>query len=390
MIYMVVLMGTFAADIQPDFSNVSGVVINHIPASEERYIGSPSLAVLPDGAYVATHDEFGPKSAYHTSAITHVFRSGDKGKSWFEIARIDGAFWSTLFVHRKALYLIGTTKEYGDLVIRRSDDGGQTWTTPTGKDSGLLASGEYHCAPVPVVEHNKRLWRGMEDAQGPGGWGSRFRAFMMSIPVDADLLKADSWTFSNVIERNPEWLDGTFKGWLEGNAVIAPGGDIVDILRVDGPTSGERAAIVHISRKGKKAVFNPAKDFIPFPGGAKKFTIRQDPVSSLYWALSNYIPEKHANTPPAATRNTLALISSPDLRTWTMKCIVAYHPDQEKHGFQYVDWLFDNDDIIAACRTASDDGLGGAHNMHDANFLTFHRIRNFRALTEQDSVPGAR
>jgi hypothetical protein len=29
-------------------------------------------------------------------------------------------------------------------------------------------------------------------------------------------------------------------------------------------------------------------------------------------------------------------------------------------------------------RTAFDDGLGGAHNAHDANFLTFHRIENIR------------
>ena len=45
---------------------VPGVVIDHIPASEQRYVGSPSLAVLPDGAYVASHDEFGPKSQYDT------------------------------------------------------------------------------------------------------------------------------------------------------------------------------------------------------------------------------------------------------------------------------------------------------------------------------------
>ena len=29
-------------------------------------------------------------------------------------------------------------------------------------------------------------------------------------------------------------------------------------------------------------------------------------------------------------------------------------------------------------RTAYDDGLGGAHNAHDANYLTFHRIADFR------------
>lgn len=43
--------------------------------------------------------------------------------------------------------------------------------------------------------------------------------------------------------------------------------------------------------------------------------------------------------------------------------------------------------MIAACRTAFDDGMGGARNNHDANFLTFHRISNFRTRTMKDSAP---
>ncbi len=69
-----------------------------------------------------------------------------------------------------------------------------------------------------------------------------------------------------------------------------------------------------------------------------------------------------------------------------MRCIILHHPDTEKHGFQYVDWEFEGDYLIAACRTAFDDGLGGAHNQHDANFLTFHRVGNFRDLTRNDDV----
>ena len=41
---------------------------------------------------------------------------------------------------------------------------------------------------------------------------------------------------------------------------------------------------------------------------------------------------------------------------------------------------FEGEDIIAVSRTAHDDGLGGAHDMHDANYLTFHRVRDFRKL----------
>ncbi len=50
----------------------------------------------------------------------------------------------------------------------------------------------------------------------------------------------------------------------------------------------------------------------------------------------------------------------------------------DKHGFQYLDWQFEGNDIIALSRTAYDDAEGEAHNQHDANFITFHRIENFR------------
>ena len=69
-----------------------------------------------------------------------------------------------------------------------------------------------------------------------------------------------------------------------------------------------------------------------------------------------------------------------------MRSVVLYHPDVSRHAFQYVDWLFEGDALIAASRTAYDDGHGGAHNAHDANFLTFHRFENFRELTMADSV----
>jgi hypothetical protein len=54
------------------------------------------------------------------------------------------------------------------------------------------------------------------------------------------------------------------------------------------------------------------------------------------------------------------------------------HPDIEKHGFQYVEWLIEGDDIIFLSRTAYDEVDSEANNYHDANYLTFHRIENFR------------
>jgi hypothetical protein len=140
-----------------------------------------------------------------------------------------------------------------------------------------------------------------------------------------------------------------------------------------------------VSADGRALTFDPEKDFISFPGGAKKFTIHFDPQTKRYWSLASIVAERHRAENPGGIRNTLALVSSPDLRAWTTHTVLLYHPDVKKHGFQYVDWQFEGDDIIATCRTACDDGVGGARNNHDANFLTFHRWKNVRMLTMADA-----
>lgn len=367
---------------------VPGVVIAHRPAASGIYIGSPSLAVLSNGHYIASHDEFGPKSSEHRRAISHIFLSRDRGATWGKISTLDGAFWSSLFVHRNALYLLGPDKHHGNLLIRRSLDGGVTWTSPTNPATGLLRDdGQYHCAPMPVIEHAGRLWRAMERRIPPIAWGINYRAGMFSIPVDADLLQATNWAHSNFLPSDRTWNGGDMGAWLEGNAVVSPAGELVNVLRVQTRSPEEKAALVHLSPDGRTATFDPATDFIRFPGGAKKFTLRFDPETKRYWALASIVRERHRAPDPGRIRNTLALTTSTNLLNWEVRCILLYHPDTAKHGFQYVDWLFDGQDIIAVCRTAFDDGQGGAHNNHDANYLTFHRFANFRRLTMANSVP---
>ncbi len=378
-------MSLFAATSESLSRKPPGVVIDHTPAATRTYIGSPSLAILTNGNYIASHDFFGPGCSNNHSVI---FRSADRGTNWRKISELDGQWWSTLFVHQNALYIVGTTTEYGNAVIRRSLDGGVTWTTPRDSASGLLRSnGQYHCAPMPVIEHAGRLWRGMERRDPPSAWGKNFCAGMMSVSTNADLLDARAWTFSNFLHGDQGWVSGTFGGWLEGNAVIAPDGRMLDVLRVDTTGYPEQAALVEISADGRVASFDAKTGFLDFPGGAKKFTIRRDPKRDVYWSLATIVPERfQSKAKPSTVRNTLALISSPDLRTWSVRCMLLQNDDVANHGFQYVDWLFDGDDIIAACRTAFDDEAGGAHRAHDANYLTFHRISTFRTRTMADPI----
>lgn len=356
-----------------------GVVINHIPKSTEKYIGSPSICILPNGDYVASHDEFGPESSEFRSAITCIFSSSDKGNTWNKIAGLDGQFWSNLFVHNGVLYIMGTNKHHGNVVIRRSTDGGKTWSIPYNANHGLILEGEYHTAPVPVLIQDGRIWRAVEYATAKSTkWGERYSAAMLSVSVKSDLLNAKNWTRSNILPYDSTYLDGNFKAWLEGNVVATKEGKIINMLRVHTPKLKEEySALVEVDSKGKKIQFD-TENFFRMPGASKKFTIRYDKKSDKYYSLVNYVKEEFSLIQTDRVRNTVALIASENLKKWDVISLVLEHPEPGYHAFQYIDWLFEENDIIFVSRTAFDDEEGGAKAAHDANFLTFHRIPDFR------------
>ena len=160
----------------------------------------------------------------------------------------------------------------------------------------------------------------------------------------------------------------------------------------------ERQAGVQIQRfaSAESFLFNYAEDKawdillldIEMPGGGKKFTIRYDPISDRYWALVNPAdPESmklrhggiYANGLHAGiTRNTLTLISSKDLREWHEERVIITSDNPFFDGFQYVDWQFDGEDIVAVIRLAMEESRGLPNRQHDANFFVFNRILNFR------------
>ena len=340
-------------------ATVPGVIINYSPTESGQYLGSPSIAILPNGAYVASHDFFGKKS---TQRVTAIFSSADKGVTWRHLTNIDGQWWSGLFMHQGSLYLMGNRNWLGDVVIRRSLDGGRTWTEPADGQSGLLLPGRYHTSAVPLVVHQGRIWRAMENSQFVGekrDWQTS--ALMMSAPVDSDLLKAASWRVSDEIVS-----PAGYNNWREGNAVATPEGEMIDLIRIH--LGDDKASMIHVSADGKHLTYDPARDLIDLPGGATKYTIRFDEKSGLYWSLVN----KAKN--PAAGRNLLALVSSRDLRHWDARATLLFHEDRKGRAFQYADWLFESDDIVFVSRTAWE----GAHNAHDSNYITFHRVADFR------------
>lgn len=365
-----------------DFSRVPGTIIAHSPASTGVYFGSPAIARLPDSSYLALHDIFGRVGGLGFD--TFVYHSTDRGGTWKNIGMLPGQRWSSLHVIGDAVYMIGVHGEDWNAVIRRSADGGRTWTEPVSPERGLLVHGDStahcHCGPMPAVIRNGRIWRAMELFDPALPWGN-FRALVMSAPLGGDLLDAATWTFSNALLHPGGTLPGT--AWLEGNVVIAPDGQLVNILRCH-TTTDNVACVLSISDDGTTVRPHPSYPSIPLPGACKKFTIRYDERTKRYWSLTNYpLPRYRGVNHVERTRNAVALVSSGDLQAWQIHAIILEDPDVKKSGFQYLDWFFDGEDLAVLSRTAFDDGLGGAHDCHDANFITFHRVEQFRHLRSE-------
>lgn len=165
--------------------------------------------------------------------------------------------------------------------------------------------------------------------------------------------------------------------------VVDPDGKLVNILRMHSDPLWDRAVLLHVSDDGREVWFDPVDGWLEFPGGKSKFSVRFDHDTRYYLTLSN------ANPDPArpSNRSVLSWHASKDLRTWQNLGVLLQDdgsvPDelvQQQVGFQYVDWQIVGDDILYLARTA----YGGAHNYHDSNRITFHRMDNFRQkLTEQ-------
>ncbi|MBR3691951.1 MAG: hypothetical protein IKL89_04560 [Clostridia bacterium] len=352
-----------------------GRVVNYLHPEDEayafsgRYLCSPSLVRLPDGALLASMDLF---AGAHPQNLTLIYRSDDDGRSWRYVSELFPCFWGKLFVHAGALYMLSVSTEYGDLLIGRSDDGGRTFTRPvTLLYGGGGKNGEagVHKNPQPVVTYAGRIWNTLEW----GAWGRKYHAPMvMSAPVYADLLDPGAWSFSEPVKYDPSWpgvAEGPSTGNIEGCLVPLSDG-LYNIMRYDmtktTPNWG-RAVCYRVDCENPEAPLAYAR-CIEFPANHSKFIIRYHEGRKMYYSVASRIS---AEAP--GRRNLLSLLRSPDGIHWELdRDIYDYtHEDPAKIGFQYVDFFIEGDEILLLCRTA----MAGAHNFHDSNFSTFDRIQ---------------
>lgn len=349
-----------------------GITVNYLhPDDPEyafsgRYLCSPSLIRLENGDLLASMDLYASGAPQN---LTLIYISRDDGATWEHHSELFPCFWGKMFLVKGKLYMLGCSTEYGDVLIGRSDDGGKTWSKPTVLLRGACHAKEvgWHRAPMPVLIKNGRV---MTDVQY-GAWSEKvFCDAVLSAPEDSDLLSAESWVYTELFDAREHIspLPERIWGGIEGNVIETPEGGVVDFLRFADKT----ALILDYDPENPEDELR-LDSVIRFPATASKFNIVFDGVTKKYYAIVSYALDE-----PQTKRNLLSLICSSDLREWSLcRHLIDRRKDDPKQvGFQYVDSFIEGEDILYLCRTA----WNGAHNFHDSNFTTFHRIKNFREV----------
>jgi len=358
-----------------------GTVVNYLHPEDEcyafsgRYLCSPTLVLHPDGYLLAGMDVF---EGNNSQNLELIFRSDDGGKTWHYQSELMPCFWGKLFLHKGELYMLSCSTEYGDLLIGKSTDGGKSFSAPVTLlrgANGKMGNSGVHKNPQNVMYHKGRIYETLE-------WGSwanqeyQHGAMVMSCDENADLLDPESWHFTPPKVFDPAFAPETAhlpkpNMTIEGTLAVTPEGELFNYMRFGDPDGNILAYKVNIEDPDAPLEYD---HLVPFPANYSKFTIKRDPVTGKYLTIATRVYDKER----LGTRNLLSLMVSDDLKEWKLVCdLLDYRQeDPQDVGFQYVDYEFDGDDLIWLCRTA----INGAHNFHDANYSTFHRIDNFREL----------
>ena len=407
--------------------------------AQRIYAYSPGLARLPGGRLVATMDQGGPGVAElpgpkfdrgNRCWQGKVFTSDDRGKTWTH--RTDFPFMHARpFVAGDSIYVLGHA---GDLMVIRSDDGGESWSKPRALTEGQ----KWHQAPCNVHYANGCVYLVMERRASHDldvWYVGECAPVLMRGRVGEDLTRRENWTFASELsfrdvmpgaETEPEidYFGVPFfqcpypagkeaapgrrcapLGWLETNVVQfedphhywhdpegktyhlwmrahTGGTGYACIAKVveqgDAPGTGPMRTMLETVPSGKTMLYAPC------PGGQMKFHVLRDEESDLFWLLSTQatdsmhraetLPDDRYNL-PNNQRRRLQLHFSRNCINWCFAGLVAVGP-VEKASRHYASMVIDGDDLHVLSRSGDE----RAKNPHDGNLITFHTISDFRRL----------
>lgn len=337
-------------------------IIGKAVAIRSNTTNNPGIHIRPDGTFVA----------WQTQSVSKgfVYLSTDKGETWTGVSDGLTLTYCGIQEHGGKLYMIGCDANGGNVAMQVSEDG-YSWSDV--KVIVPKTEGGFHGSSSPGLEHNGRIYRAMSE-KGTDEWG----VCLISAPQDADLTKASSWTMSNIVYYNTSWLTADVSsGWQEPALVKRPDGSLCILMRIDGTYTKEYAALVEVD---SDTSIRFSKVFA-MPGAAKRFTIDYDEQSGKYWTLVSpyYVNSRSQySLSPVACRNSMVLMSSPDLENWTLERTCIYSDNPYNNSYHYIDWRFDGDDLVSTFRCSFEEERGLAYSYHDSNGFGYFRVKNFR------------
>ena len=381
-------------------------VVDQLPPDKEKgYFMAPSLAKMPGGTLVAASSwgDYYPDGGRGLQKLI-FYNSKDNGMTWKEVSRLPyDSCEPQLYVIDGKLYLIITPQHSNTRLDRSffprdnrwgiwacvSEDEGRTWS-PIKR---VLQSGEsgrpQHAfgGQVATVIRDGKLYFTVSDIwQGLAA---------VTCQLDMGILNPDAWRISNVVELpNPVELSSRPHGShviFEGN-VVSVGGRLLVIARtrLSGGETANIGALFEIFDEGNTMPLQfKFIQFYPIPGGRMKFFILYDEPSKLFWMASSpasnsmhLIKEGSWDNLDRGwdERRSLLLWYSVDSLNWFPAGWIAYARGWNQ-SFHYPVMFVDGNDIALISRTANNSG-----DRHDVDFITFHRIKDFRDLA-MDMTP---
>ena len=416
-------------------------VLYESPDPDGVYCYSPGIAVLPSGRLLATIDLSGPalkdqpgrtttRPIFNTEWQGKVYLSDDKGITWSHQTDFP-LLHARPFVCGGSIYILGHMEDLG---LLRSDDAGETWS----QVSFLTKGDHWHQAPCNVHYANGSVYLVMERrmTRDVSGWAvGEMAPVLLRGRIDADLTRRENWTFASElsfrdvipnVETEPEIdyngvpfyaspypgradVGGGRRcdpmGWLETNVVqildpdhywFDPDGKTYHLwmrAHTGGtgyaciakvvekglePGTGEMDTLLETVPSGRRCLY------VPCPGGQMKFHILYDEPTKLYWLLSTQATDsmRRADRLPADRyglpnneRRRLQLHFSKNMVDWCFAGLVAAGT-VEQASRHYASMAIDGNDLYVLSRSGDE----RAHDAHNGNLITFHRIEGFRDL----------
>ncbi|MCD6049119.1 MAG: glycosyl hydrolase [Verrucomicrobia bacterium] len=329
----------------------------------EYYVEGPGLVRLADGTLVAVvpivpRNEWSAERRA-TRSVTHILHS--KG---------------------------GTKVRNDDLLLLRSKDGGKTWSEPVTLFKGHF----WNCHTGMAVRDNHLYWA-LDDLS----LGSKRGPRAVAGDLSGDLMDPKSWRLSEPVPFPgvPEPLTHPdlklTSQYLEPNVLNVRGKlRVLMTVKPKRQSTASLCAVLDLNDDQKKLDLK-FKQFHPMAGGQLKFCVLWDEVSQMFWATANLVVdsqgafdwwaegEKRGNFSYSSAmggndRRFLMLFYGIDGLNWMPAGCIA-QAGKISQSFMYARPAVDGDDLAIIARSSVN-----APNQHDADYATFHRVRDFRKL----------